>query len=194
MRLPKKLRKNYRKPNELRDSDFWETPAEAFCREFIDLLPSTLRYGEPCFGKGKLALHLTKASRLANKHIVCCHASDLYVEAEPELRSVKLDARTLTTDDLEEPIDLWITNAPWRRGHLFPIIDNLVKIAPVWMILPGEFYHRRNASACMSRCSDVVSTGCVNWIPGKSGNARTAYAWYKFHNTPQKTVLHPRYP
>lgn len=192
--------------SRLRDSDYLSTVPEALPLEVIDAIKTidilrikqnshlNISYGEPCFGEGAL-------TRILTRHLkglaFCGHASDLHPERAPEGLNVrKLDARTLTRSDLERHVDLWITNTPWQRTHLHPIIDNLTKVAPLWCILPAEFAHRRRNYDYLRKCTHILPVGPVQFRPTKSGNGFFCYAWYRFVDEWQQDYpsFMPRWP
>lgn len=163
--------------------------------EFLDLLPQhEFTFGDPCFGRGALS---TTIQYRTHRRAVLGHASELFIErwmseSLAKYNNIKkLDAKTLTQADLAGPIDMWIVNAPWRRGHLFVILENLISIAPCWMILPATFTGSRNSAPYMKRCTDVLPTGPLNW---NGHHGRQHFSWFRFDFYDAKTRLHHRYP
>ena len=97
--------------------DFYPTPREAVLPLLPHLAPGT-RFTEPCAGDGALVRHLESAG----------HHCELAYDIEGESLGVwPDDART----SLWLEGDAFITNPPWDRKVLHPIILNLSRQAPL---------------------------------------------------------------
>ncbi len=95
--------------------DAYSTPAEAVVPLLRRLTPRT-RFIEPCAGAGRLIEHLESAGH------VCAGRCDLPCDA------------TVAHYDVEGA-DYFITNPPWRRDVLHPIIVNLSDQLPTWLLI-----------------------------------------------------------
>ncbi len=150
---------------ERKPRDFYPTPLEAV----LPLLPHLkcrTSFDEPCCGDGALIRHLE-----ANGHI-CKGSSDI----SPQISASVADARTIT----ECLGDMFITNPPWDRSVLHPIIMNLSSIAPTWLLIDADWMHTKQAIPLLQRCWFIQSVGRVKWIPGSAMTGKENCAWYLF--------------
>lgn len=132
------------------------------------LSPGTL-FIEPCAGDGALVALLE-----AQGH-VCVQAFDI----EPEASGIaQRDA--LGPMDFLEVADCFITNPPWDRKVLHPLIVNLSDVLPTWLLFDADWIHTVQASDLASRCRRVVSVGRVKWMPGTKHTGMDNCAWYEF--------------
>lgn len=145
--------------------DFYPTPREAV----LPLLPhldSQTHYAEPCAGDGALI------ETLAEFGHVCTFASDIEPRA-PGIR--KTDALTL------EGLPLcFITNPPWDRKVLHPLITHLSNIAPTWLLFDADWMHTRQSASFLPRLRRIVSVGRVKWIPDSKMTGKDNCCWYLF--------------
>lgn len=138
--------------------DFYPTPREAV----LPLIPHLLsgsRYTEPCVGTYDLVRHLDKFG------FVCSLAYD-----------EERDARVCK--DFEG--DLFITNPPWDRKVLHPIIENLSDVAPTWLLFDADWMHTKQSHSYLDRLCSVVSVGRVKWIPDSKMTGKDNCCWYLF--------------
>ena len=144
--------------------DYYRTPISAV----TPLIPhlGVLTFDEPCCGDGTLVRHL-QASGL---HCLC--ASDI----EPQGYGQSVDALTLTHCSGGQ----YITNPPWARDILHPLILHLSDLAPTWMLFDADWAHTRQAVPFLKRCSKIVSVGRVRWIEGTKTSGKDNCAWYLF--------------
>ena len=165
-----------------RPRDYWPTPRAAVVPLLPFLAPQTA-YVEPCAGAGDLSGHLAAYG----------HTAVAQYDIEPQAdHIIQADAATLTTAQMGGlPI---ITNPPWTRGMLYPLLHNwldVIAVPYVWVLLDGPWLFTIGASEWMSRCSDVVPVGRVVWVPGTTSGTKDS-AWYRLQPTPTTTTLHPR--
>lgn len=149
--------------------DFYPTPYEAV----ISLLPhldAGTRFDEPCAGDGALIAHLERHGHY------CAGASDI----EPRCDADAMDALTLR----DCVGDFFITNPPWDRKILHPLIAHLSAIAPTWLLFDADWMHTVQSSEFMSSCRRIVSVGRVKWIPGSTMTGKDNCAWYLFSSIP----------
>ena len=76
--------------------------------------------------------------------------------------------------------DSFITNPPWDRSILHPLIMHLSDIAPTWLLFDADWMHTRQSTEYMVRCSQIVSVGRVKWIPDSKMTGKDNCAWYLF--------------
>ena len=140
------------------EHDFYETPVEAV----LPLLPFIVgvSYWEPCAGHGALVRHLASYAR-------CIGHSDREVDARSHQYPVQGD--------------YFITNPPWTRELLHPIIENLSRQKPTWLLFDADWMHTRQSAVLMQCCSTIVSVGRVKWIPGTKMTGKDNVCWYLFN-------------
>jgi hypothetical protein len=151
-----------------RPMDAYATPREAV----LPLLPFIGRiqtFAEPCAGDGYLIRHLEQLG------LVCGYAGDL--------RDGK-DALFLDEQDLAG-IEAIITNPPWTRELLHPLIGRFQQLRPTWLLFDADWCHTRQAGAYLGRCSHIVTVGRVKWIPDSPSTGKDNAAWYRFDQSHQ---------
>lgn len=151
---------------ERRERDFYPTPREAVLPLLPHLRPGS-RFCEPCAGDGSLIDHLTAAGH------VCAAAWDI----EPQRDDIdRQDARTRLCGN----IDFYITNPPWVRDVLHPIITSLSMWNPTWLLFDADWMHTRQAAPFMPLLQKIVSVGRVKWIPDSKFTGKDNCCWYLF--------------
>jgi hypothetical protein len=147
--------------------DFYPTPAEAVVPLLPHLLPGT-RFCEPCAGDGALIDHLTSAGH------VCAAAWDI----EPQRDDIaKKDALEWVVGN----IDFYITNPPWSRDVLHPLIEHLSAEYPTWLLFDADWMHTKQAVPFMPWLMAIVSVGRVKWIPESKMTGKDNCCWYLFN-------------
>lgn len=157
------------------ERDFYPTPYEAVVPLLSHLGVSKRgnnRYGcvfsEPCAGDGALIHHLTEAG-----HMVC-FAGDI------EPRSTRIVRSDALQCGISESADCFITNPPWDRKILHPLIVHLSDMAPTWLLFDADWMHTKQSAEFMPRCKKIVSVGRVKWIPDSKMTGKDNCAWYLF--------------
>lgn len=145
--------------------DFYPTPVEAVRPLLGHLQPGT-KFIEPCAGNGALVDILVAAGHR------CIQASDIEPQRDDIRQADALDVRW-------EP-DCFITNPPWDRKVLHPLIEHLSDQAPTWLLFDADWIHTRQAAAYISRLVRIVSVGRVKWIPGSPFTGKDNCAWHLF--------------
>lgn len=141
--------------------DAYSTPPEAVAPLLPHLEPGT-QFIEPCCGEGRLVAHLITAGHR------CVAQADL-----------PTDARVWRYVSVESGV-VFITNPPWRRDVLHPIILNLSSQAATWLLLDAPWCHTRQAVPYLSRLKKIVSVGRVKWIEGSPFTSKDDCAWHLF--------------
>ena len=150
--------------------DFYPTPLEAV----IPLLPhlrQETRFSEPCAGDGTLARHLETAG-----HICVC-AFDIAPQR------MDIDVGDATVCHSAGRLQFYITNPPWSRDVLHPIILNLSAHKPTWLLFDADWMHTRQSAPFMPYCRKIVSVGRVKWIPDSPFTGKDNCCWYLFDQT-----------
>ena len=150
---------------ERRPRDFYPTPAEAVAPLLAHLSPGT-RFAEPCAGDGALVDHLTAAGH------ICVWESDI----EPRRSMFEADALSLNYVSQ----DCIITNPPWDRKVLHPLIVHLSAQAPTWLLFDADWIHTRQAAPFLPLLRKIVSVGRVKWIADSPFTGKDNCAWHLF--------------
>jgi hypothetical protein len=157
---------------ERRERDFYPTPESAV----LPLLPhleTNTRFSEPCAGDGALIRHLEKHGHFKY------WASDIEPQAEFIMRC---DAMILTLP--LQRSDCVITNPPWDRHVLHPMIEHFRKQTDTWLLFDADWWHTKQARPFKPYCAKVVSVGRVKWIEGSKSTGKDNCAWYLFVKEP----------
>ncbi len=110
-------------------------------------------------------------------------------DVEPRHSSiVERDALSLTADEICAA-DCFITNLPWSRELLHPLIGHLRQLLPLWTIIDANWAHTRQAGVHLIHCSRIISIGRVLWIPGTASAGKEDSAWYRFEADPVETIF-----
>jgi hypothetical protein len=74
----------------------------------------------------------------------------------------------------------FITNPPWDRSVLHPLIVHLSDRAPTWLLFDADWAHTRQAAPYLNRLRKIVSVGRVKWIPDSPFTGKDNCAWHLF--------------
>jgi hypothetical protein len=158
--------------------DFYPTP-EGPVRPLLPHLATGTRFVEPCAGDGALRGHLEAAGH------VCVFAYDI------NPRSTRIAKRDALTHEvrLRSPKPFtFITNPPWKRDILHPLIMHLSDQAPTWLLFEADWAHTVQAVPFADRLRKIVSVGRVRWIAGSKSDGKDNCAWYLF-DQPDPTAV-----
>jgi hypothetical protein len=150
-------------------SDFTRRPMDAYATPFAAVLPlmphlrGVETFAEPCCGDGALVGHLRALG------LFCAHYSDIQGGED-----------ALQISNFNEA-DAIITNPPWTREILHPMILHFQKIAPTWLLFDADWSHTRQAAPFLPQCSHIVSAGRIKWIADSKHTGKDNAAWYRFH-------------
>jgi hypothetical protein len=124
-------------------------------------------FAEPCCGEGHLVRSLVRMG------LTCVCASD--ITSEPD----GTDALKITK--FINHADAVITNPPWTRALLHPMIMHFQKLAPcVWLLFDADWAFNKAAGPYLDQCSDIVAVGRIRWIEGTTQTGKDNVAWYRF--------------
>jgi hypothetical protein len=156
-----------------RDRDFYPTPLAAVL-PLIPWLTGIRTFAEPYAGNGDLVLHLESHG------LTCAYQGDL---------ATGQDALAV---DSYGTIDAIITNPPWSRPILHPLIHHFARIAPTWLLIDADWSNTKQAVPYLTCCTDILPIGRQIWIPGTSMPGKDNAAWYRFDaRHAARPVLHP---
>jgi len=151
-----------------RSNDFYETFDARAVAALLPHIPPRTRFVEPCAGRGVLLDQLVARG----------HEAVLACDIEPGREDVwKADALDLKVTDA---FDCFITNPPWTRQLLHPMIINLSDQAPTWFLFDADWMHTKQAAPFRNRLRRVVSVGRLRWMPGTTMDGKDNCAWYLF--------------
>lgn len=105
-------------------------------------------YAEPCYGNGDL-------EGLVRPYGAYCGWRSDIRDVE---NAYQLDGLVITGQDLEK-CDIILTNPPYTKDILLPLIEHWTKLKPTWLLLPATFMHVKYASPYMAKCSNIISIG-----------------------------------
>ena len=162
---------------EANKHDLWPTPYHGI----VPLLPHLsdgTRFLEPCAGDGRLIGFL-------QEHGHVCHGA---WDIEPQDECI----RQLDATNLMSSLPYWefaiITNPPWTREVLHPLINHLKGQHPTWLLFDADWAHTLQAQSFMRFCKKIVSAGRIRWLEGtnldQGHSPMDNCAWYLFTRLP----------
>jgi hypothetical protein len=153
--------------------DLWPTPYHGIL-PLLPHLPDKVHFLEPCAGDGRMIGYLQEHGH------VCEGAWDIEPQ-DPSIRA--LDARYLITG-LAYDRFMFITNPPWSRDILHPLIMHLLPQHPTWLLFDADWAHTKQATPILPFCKLIVSAGRIKWLEGqeadKGHSPKDNCAWYFF--------------
>lgn len=160
-----------------RERDFYPTPMEAVLPLLPHLQPGT-KFSEPCAGNGALVDHLESCGHQ------CVWESDI----APQRTMMQADALSLLYVN-----SVIITNPPWDRKLLHPMIRHFASQRPTWLLFDADWVHTRQAAGYLPLLRKIVSVGRVKWIPESTMTGKDNCAWHLFDaNASGPAVFHGR--
>ena len=165
---------------ERKPRDFYPTPFAAVEPLIDHLQPRKFKFSEPCAGDGQLYRHLEYFGG------ICMWASDI----EPQLAGIAKNDFTEIGDFHVLESDYIITNPPWDRSVLHPMIDHFSLLRPTWLLFDADWPHTKQSAEYMKMCSKIVSIGRIKWFGNMTGKDNCA--WYLFENKETETIFYGR--
>jgi hypothetical protein len=107
---------------ERRERDYYQTPHAAVL-PLLAHLPHGAMFIEPCAGDGRLVRHL-------EQHGMSC--TDMFdIEPQhPDVRALDALGAAAWSSLVDPSADFIVTNPPWRRGLLHPMIETFRQVKP----------------------------------------------------------------
>jgi hypothetical protein len=157
-----------------RPHDDYDSPPETV----LPLLPhlnGARRFAEPCAGRGMLV-------RALEAHgLQCVFAAELRIGINPPATRIAEGIDVLSCGKhVFHGADVIITNPPWTRQLMHPIIGHCCAILPTWALFDADWAHNVSAGQLVSHCVKIVSVGRVRWIAGSESAGKDNAAWYLF--------------
>jgi len=163
---------------ERKPRDYYQTPFEAV-KPLLEHLPEDFTFAEPCAGNGALIEHLETKG-------ICMWASDI----EPQADGIhKNDYSDVGFDELIES-EYVITNPPWDRKILHPMIEYFSPKIKTWLLFDSDWMHTKQSVPYMAMCSKIVSVGRIKWFGNMTGKDNCA--WYLFDKKVNNTIFYGR--
>ena len=150
------------------ERDHYPTFDPRAVRALLPHLPFATHFVEPCAAGGVLLDQLVAAGH------VCVEAYDI----EP-LRA-DIAQRDALTHRPEGVFACFITNPPWSRPILHPLIERLSDIAPTWFLFDADWKHTKQARPYLPRLRRIVSVGRLKWIEESKHDGKDNCAWFLF--------------
>lgn len=119
-------------------------------------------FSEPCCGAMDLVRQLEAAG------LVCSYAGDIK------------DGCDALRIHFHCEMDAIITNPPWTREILHPMILHFQRQAPTWLLFDADWKHTKQSAPYLDQCSHIVSVGRLKWIAGSKHTGKDNCAWYRF--------------
>lgn len=120
------------------------------------------RFAEPCCGEGDLVRHLTFYE------LECVHKGD-----------IRYGDDALSHESFPGA-DAIITNPPWTRALMHPLIAHFMQIAPTWLLFDADWAHTKQAARLIRHATHIVSVGRLKWMPDSKHQGKDNAAWYRF--------------
>jgi hypothetical protein len=152
-----------------RPQDAYDTPPEAVVPLLPHLPHEETSFWEPCAGKGDLV------------HAIMSQAPQMYCVAKTDIapRSPHIAERD-ALDCYPGGPQMCITNPPWTRSILHPMIEHFSDMRPTWLLFDADWMHTKQAAPYLCRLRKIVSVGRVKWIPDSQHTGKDNVCWYLF--------------
>lgn len=158
---------------ERRPRDWYATPEDAVA-PLLPHLPYGAMFIEPCAGDMALVRGLEAGG------MSCQWAGDI----EPRHPDVqRFDALEDDLGIVLDSADYIITNPPWSREILPPMIRIFSALRPTWLLFDADWAHTRQSAELMGLCRKIVSVGRVKWFPDSKMTGKDNCCWYLFDAT-----------
>lgn len=150
-------------------SNFARRPHDAYDTPFSAVLPlvphieDTETFAEPFFGNGYMVRHLERLG------LRCTLKSD-----------IKTGTDALTIKRLPRGTQKTISNPPWTRELLHPLITHLSSMAPAWLLFDSDWANNQKSAPFLRQCRKIVVVGRVKWIEESRYTAKDNASWYLF--------------
>lgn len=147
---------------ERRERDSYDTPLSAVL-PLLPHLPEWAHFIEPCAGNGELVKHLEHRGQM------CVAYSDITHGVDATTHKYHLKGASH-----------FITNPPWKREILHPLILNLSSQLPTWLLFDADWMHTKQSIPFLPHLQAIVSVGRVKWIPDSTMTGKDNCCWYLF--------------
>ncbi len=156
------------------ERDFYPTPEEGFLPLISHLPKQKFYYTEPCAGDGALVKWITKHT----KGVGMTH-SDI-VPKQSWIQKKDMFRVSIPPTGRQSFV---ITNPPWNRKILHPMIDHFALQCPTWLLFDADWPHTKQSQPYMDWLVKIVSVGRLKWIPDSKMTGKDNCCWYLFDAT-----------
>lgn len=166
-----------------REKDFYATPYRAV-PPLLPYLKNNCKFIEATAGNGQLIDHLVKHGH------ECLGAFDI----EPKRDDItEYDMLNALPSIFDEEADYIITNPPWRRDLLIPLVKFFSSVKPTFLLFDSDFLFTKKTGApeVLPFCHYVIPTPRLKWIPDSKHSATDNTAWYMFDQTTENKNAGP---
>lgn len=135
---------------------------------------------EPCAGEGDMVKALSEMG------FDCTGASD--IEPSDLFPVPTKDALELTKEDLNDA-ELIITNPPWTRSVLHPMIEHFSSLVPSVLLFDADWAYTKQAREYLDEyCIMIMPIGRLKWRKDTKQQGKDNAAWYFFHPNKNKNI------
>jgi len=153
-------------------NDFYETWDRRALPALLSLVPTGTKFFEPCVGSGELVHMLEDAG------LECTGACDI----DPKNGYTQGDALDLTEEHVSGA-DCILTNPPWTRQILHPMIEHFSRLKPTFLLFDANWVWTKQAGVLLDSCVQIVATPRLQWMRNTRDTATDDTAWYHFDAT-----------
>jgi hypothetical protein len=120
--------------------------------------------------------------------MTCVSAFDI----EPQKIGIDvLDATQLEEHHLNNA-DVIVTNPPWERSILHPMIERFSDLRPTWLLFDADWVHTKQAIPFLPRLRKIVSIGRVKWFDKTAGKDNACWYFFDRYNESYNTKFYGR--
>lgn len=154
------------------EKDAYQTIDLKAVETLVKYLPAT-SFVEPCVGEGLLVKELLRHK------FVLTNSSDI---------KHGIDALSIDEEYCSNA-EYIITNPPWTRKILHPMILHFISLRPTWLLFDADWAHTKQSSELIEHCSKIISVGRLQWIPDTNMSGKDNCAWYLFEQEQKDTIF-----
>jgi len=161
--------------------DFYRTPVEAVA-PLIPYIADVQTFCEPCAGDGALIRSVSAIG------LQCVSAYDI----EPTGVGIDVHDALLLEERHLKGADTIITNPPWDRSILHPLIVQLSDLRPTWLLFDADWMHTKQSTQFLPRLRKIVSIGRVKWFDKTAGKDNSCWYLFDKQSDPNATRFYGR--
>ena len=161
--------------------DFYRTPVEAVA-PLIPYIADVQTFCEPCAGDGALIRSVSAIG------LQCVSAYDI----EPNGVGIDMHDALLLEEHHLKGADTIITNPPWDRSILHPLIVQLSDLRPTWLLFDADWMHTKQSTQFLPRLRKIVSIGRVKWFDKTAGKDNSCWYLFDKQSDPNATRFYGR--